>query len=317
MIDLNDIKLLATHAGCPDGVASAILVKDALGIPVKFFTHNSKELAAFKPEPGILFCDFSPPAERAQEFVDAGAYVLDHHRTAKPVVELFGDRGVFADEQAEPGVCGAVLAYRHVWLPLMDKKPATCSASSVRFAENFARLAGIRDTYQRHSPDWDEACAQAEVLRFFPFSHWEKLIDGGGRADDSVFSNTAAWGLNLSLGPVLIQRHKNAVQRALEGAERITQGSHKFCVFQGGGLTTDAMEAVPEDVEAVIGFDYDSEKLRLSMRSRTNSSFDCAALAKQNNGGGHTHAAGCHVPIPSTSPFRFISDFIAKYVDSH
>lgn len=145
MIDndtLDSIKTIVVHDNCPDGLASAILLHDVLyDAEIKFVQYGTDAYKALTPAPGVLYCDFSPPIRtkkvvadgaetyvideedraKLQEFVAAGTLVLDHHKTAKPIVEAFGDNGRFGDEVSEPGVCGALLAYRHVWLPLRNR----------------------------------------------------------------------------------------------------------------------------------------------------------------------------------------------------
>lgn len=165
---LRSIKTLACHADCPDGLASAMILRQALpSAEVIFVQYNSIEMANLKAEPGILFCDFCPPQDRYREFLEAGAIVLDHHKSTKHIVLEFGENGVYADEKTEPGVSGAVLAFREVWTRM--KQPLGFTGFlGLEEMERFAQLAGIRDTWQKQSPDWEEACAQAAALMFYP-----------------------------------------------------------------------------------------------------------------------------------------------------
>jgi hypothetical protein len=163
---LADVRVIVAHDECADGTASAILLHDALpGAEIVFCDYGApaRQLAA---RPGMLFCDFSPPAARADEFVAAGAMVLDHHRSARPVIERFGERGVFGDERADPGVSGAMLAYRHVWLALRAGAPEQ------PFAAWFAAAAGARDTWQTASPLWRDGCVQHALLTAFDNTFW-------------------------------------------------------------------------------------------------------------------------------------------------
>jgi len=132
---LQTIRTIVTHENCSDGLASAMILKSVLpGANVVFLSYNSaahKELSAI---PGMIFCDFSPYVERVQEFIDAGAIVLDHHKYQKDVVEAFGANGVFADETTNPGVAGALLAYQEVWLPLVKSDPQSYLNGGARLA---------------------------------------------------------------------------------------------------------------------------------------------------------------------------------------
>jgi len=127
------VKTIVTHAACPDGVASAMILKSILpNAEVLAIHYNSPEQTNLKATEGMLFCDFTPPPERVTEFVEAGALVLDHHIKQKAVVDAFGSNGVFADEKLEPGISGAMLAYREVWLPIVKNKPQGYLQGAVR-----------------------------------------------------------------------------------------------------------------------------------------------------------------------------------------
>lgn len=301
---LQAVRIIISHDKCPDGTASALILADALpDARVKFIQYGSDEYKNLPAQPGMLFCDFSPPAERAQEFVDAGAIVLDHHKYAKSVVELFGVNGVFADEKAEPGVCGAVLAYRHVWKPLCDKAcdacrcnlpDESCKCPPSRFVERFAALAGVRDTWQRQDARWGEACVQSSVLAFVPNEKW---LEQGLRQVAARWLDT-----HEPLGRLLVEKQNADVVRVCEKGWRFTTArGTRVIVIPSTGLTSDSAELLDEAVDVVVGFGYtyeqgvDRPQLILSTRSHTD--FDCGAFCKTHGGGGHTKAAGCSFPV--------------------
>jgi hypothetical protein len=290
---LRAVRTIVTHEHCPDGIASAILLHDALPEAEILFCQYGTELhREMLVTPGMLFCDFSPPGARLAEFVAAGAIVLDHHKVAREIVAAFGERGVFADEVTEPGVSGALLAYRHVWGPLMARDHGG------RLASDFAHLAGVRDTWQRDSIHWAMSCAQAEALRFWPVGSWLEITQ--------PFSNEFPRGGHdqiremLRIGHVLVTRKAEAVARAVSRAWRTTSNKGtRILVFEGVSLSSDTAEAVGDAADLIIAFGYEHEaglhKLILSTRSHT--TFDCAALSKYFGGGGHTRAAGFSVPF--------------------
>lgn len=376
---LQAIKTVVSHENCADGLASAMIIKDVLpDAKVLFFQYGSPDLAALPAEAGMIFCDFSPPANRAQEFVDAGAIVLDHHKTAKDVVALFGALGVYADEKADPGVSGAVLAYREVWLPLIAKKPAdqlnaeqqaarsTIEAqfrtamtnatnaliqkgvspadakvqveADVEVAKlkdqlafqaqgpladrvsNFARLAGVRDTWQTKDPDWGTAREQHEALMFYPPELW---------LTQPIFhmDNTFVWNSRMNIGKLLVEKFQRGVVKALDGAYRFTANGLKVVLFQGVTYTSDAADIA--GVDLVVGFTYFVEKQedmtgwpadtakgpKLVVSCRSRGSFDASAFAKAHGGGGHTQAAGFAVNLKSTdtNPYTFIEGLVKSY----
>lgn len=304
MIDvdkLRNITHLVTHGpACSDGYASALIVKDALpNVRVSFMAYNTAELAALKAEPGLLFVDFTPPRERVAEFVAAGAIVLDHHPTSKDIVEAFGENGVFGLN--EKNECGAWLAYEHVWLPSEEAKPVEQTKWSRTAVEDFARLAAIRDTWKKDSPDWQMACAQAAELMF-----WGERTSLGDMLRAQIGT----------LGQHLLDKQLSAAQRSVDEAHyfQTTKGT-RVCVFQGVSTTSDAAELFdnPGQVpgpDLVVGFHYkvDGGKLKLQFSTRSHTGYDCAAFAKSHpGGGGHKAAAGFTVEVSpelSANPYQ-------------
>jgi oligoribonuclease NrnB/cAMP/cGMP phosphodiesterase (DHH superfamily) len=106
---LHRVEKIYVHENCADGVASAMILNEALPerkiIPVNYNTELHKNMPV---ERGVLFCDMSPNENVADAFLEAGAIVLDHHKTSKPIVDKFvaAGLGAFGDEKADPGVCG-------------------------------------------------------------------------------------------------------------------------------------------------------------------------------------------------------------------
>ena len=289
---LRAVRTIVTHGDCPDGIASALLLHDALPeAEILFMQHGTDAHRALEAREGILFCDFAPSHDRAAEFARVGTIVLDHHRTAKDVVFAMGKNGVFGDEQTEPGTCGAVLAYRHVWLPLCGDSPLR------RFAEHFATVAGVRDTWQKKSEHWREACAQAELLLSLPQSWW---------LEQPLAQITSRWTEKLlPLGNALVEKHEDRVQHAIAQAYRFVAGGKRFVIVTGVGVTSDAAGLLGASADVVVGFDYAVQHgrpmMRVSLRSEEGA-FDCAAFASQRGGGGHTRAAGFGLELEPGDP---------------
>lgn len=354
---LKSITRLCTHASCPDGVASALIVKDALpNVRVSFMAYGTEEHRMLEPAPGVLFCDFTPwlpklTDPRAQivcedgrtasitdkgvlalredliaKWREAGVLILDHHPTARDIVEAFGDNGVFGLN--EKNECGAWLAYEHVWLPLEKATPVEQTKWSRIAVEDFARLAAIRDTWKKDSPDWQRACAQAAELVF-----WGERTSLGDMLRAQIGT----------LGQHLLDKQLSAAQRALEESHSfVTTRGTRVLVFQGVSTTSDAAEIADKkpggcehkNVEEktiydskgnhmhcrdcgadwlaypdlVVGFHYkvDAGKLKLQFSTRSHTGFDCAAFAKAHGGGGHKAAAGFTVevsPEVSVNPY--------------
>ncbi len=290
------VSTIVAHDDCSDGLASALLLHDALPRAevrfVQYATDGHRHLTA---RPGILFCDVSPPRERAAEFVELGSIVLDHHRTTRDVVAAFGEQGVFGDEEREPGVSGAVLAFRHVWLPLRG-------GDGLRpFAERFAELAGVRDTWQTASLLWREACLQHHTLSSVPNEEWLRL---------SLAEIAEQWASRFSwLGAVVLEKQEEQARRALAGAHRFrTRAGSRVIVFNGLALVSDAAEMARGEAEVIIGFGLEMAGgvplMRVSIRS--NADIDVAAIARGFGGGGHLHAAGFAVALAPEDAHPFV-----------
>ena len=304
-INFDNVKTLVTHARCPDGTASALIVMDALPqkIDVKFVQYNTPEHVQLEATPGMLFVDFTPPRERLQEFVDAGALVLDHHKSQRDIIEAFGsDHSIYGDETKDPGVSGAVLAWQHIWL---QHKHMTSNSSYGQWVANFAKLIGIRDTWQKTSPDWERACATASALMFFPSP--EDAIALG------LPNLCVGWDTRYSwAGTVTYDKHKARAKYVAEHAYRwLSPSGVRAALFQGASLSSDGVEHLP-DTDLVVGFDVIYEgcvvKYIYSCRSRTD--FDCSSFARKYGGGGHVRAAGFSMMHPACDPYMLFTKLL-------
>lgn len=272
---LEEVRTIVSHKNCPDGIASALICHHAMPeAEVLFCMYGEKSYDELPATRGMLFVDIVPPKERVQEFVDAGAIVLDHHLHAEDIVAAFGDRGRFAHEKRDAGVSGALLAFTHVWDQLSsDGDPVA--------VKRFAEVAGVRDTWQRDDPRWDDACAQMEVL----------LLHGyDGLKDEGPWLS----GSQMATGRALRDRRRRIAKSAARRAHVIGRFA-----FTNERYVSDFAEAVRElgaDVEVGVGFSYvgqDDGSMNLVFSLRTIAGdFDVGALAKRNGGGGHTKAAG-------------------------
>lgn len=310
-------RVLVVHGvGCPDGIASMILLADAFPEARRVFvTYNDVSLSELEAEPGMLFCDITPPRERVAEFIAVGALVLDHHRSAESIVAAFGPRGVFADEEREPGVSGAVLAFCHVWEPVTG-----CHGGARwRNAADFASLAGLRDTWQRKEPRWREACAQAAALRFWPV---EELLDLRSLHDSSVLWTGLAE--KMEIGPVLLSLQEARDRRAIAEAYRFTAGGIRVLAFEGGDeeetkrAASDVADLVGDEADLVIGWHCriqgGERQMALSCRSR--GTFSAQAFAKAHEGGGHVNAAGCVLPLSPFNPYTSLRAVVECYAST-
>jgi oligoribonuclease NrnB/cAMP/cGMP phosphodiesterase (DHH superfamily) len=301
---LRNIKLVISHGNhCADGIASAMIVADAYGASrpeIRFVDHGSDDKLNLEPVPGMMFVDFSPLPEKAQPFIDAGAICLDHHAKGSSVQAFVAaGLGVFGDERKDIGVCGAVLAYEHVWKPLQGLFPHEPSA----IVAEFSRLSGIRDTWQKKDPDWTKACELAEALRFWPI---ETLLD----------LSPAGWAAKLNLGELLWSRKLKTVSKIAERAYHWTSPKGtKVAVIQGVKWSSDVSEALGSDLLVAYDIAHEDGTFKLICSTRSRGTFDCGSFAVANGGGGHTPAAGFSLPmtLESPNPFKMIQDAVAHH----
>lgn len=310
------VRTVVVHANCPDGTASAIILRHAMsGVKVVFLSYGTEDYEKFPATEGLLFCDLSPPAARADEFVAAGTIVLDHHRSARDVVAKFGDNGVFADERTEIGVSGAALAFTHVWKPLMLRGIADASGPIEGFqqkaVQDFATLVGIRDTFVRSSPRWNEACGISEVLRFYPPT---KFVDEPIKFFDHIADHA-------ELGATLYKKHLDSARRERDRSFRTEFGNVSVAIVPTLS-TTDIADVFDEPMEnvpdVVIGFGFFSEKNvpKISLSLRSHKDFDCSAFAKRFGGGGHIRAAGCTQELSAldVQPYTYVLDMLEEFL---
>lgn len=365
---LRTIKKTIVHDSCPDGLAAAMIVKDALpDVKIEFVQYNTKRHMTMEPEPGVMFVDFTPWAEREKEpphaltarglelakaWVDAGAIVLDHHEGAADLVALFGERGMYGkNEHAESG---AELACKQVWWPVMSGTDIFCewreevsALHRLRFGRDhtgvcdFASLAGIRDTWQKGSRKWREACAQAAALMFWPREMLLDAVKSGlfhsGRGTMVIHGETCEVNVGptklhekLAVGEVLLRQQEAADQKTAEEAYRFSVAGVRVACFQGDSRSaSDVREAIlasGEDVDLVLAWSYFVERedrdgwasqrrlMKVSARSRKDG-FPCHALAQMHGGNGHQGAAGFRLEVGGTShnPYTVLEGLVLGY----
>lgn len=310
---LKKVTKVVVHANCPDGMASAIILKDALELSTEqivFVSHTSEEYKEMPAEPGLLFCDCTPPQHRTKEFVDVGAIVLDHHEYSKDAIYEFGENGVFADKKTEPNVSGAYLAYREVWVPLKENQ----SYSYRNFVKTFAITAGIRDNWQQDNPWWIDSCEQAEILMFFTKEFWMS------QSLDYLCDN---WVDKFELlGQTLVEKGKDKTKSIAEKRWVYRTESGLLIAIIPTRNISDATDLVEDECDVVIGFSYTKNKpgcfpgLILSLRS-FDDSFDCGKFCKFYGGGGHLNSAGCEFETieDSPNPYTFICNKFEEYLN--
>jgi oligoribonuclease NrnB/cAMP/cGMP phosphodiesterase (DHH superfamily) len=349
---LRKVQVVYSHAHCPDGLASAMILKDAfrmLGTSprIEFLAHGTPEHREAGLVGRALFCDIAPTGGVADMTTVGPHVVLDHHVGAKDIVLGFngranGDVGVFADEKLEPGVSGAVLAFREVWAPVHDEtskdQPVELAHSEYMQVMNFARDVGARDTWQTKDERFQRGQWISKMLMSHKASDWLDY--------HSPYLHEEEVSL---MGRALFEAHEEAVRQAvdqcvaielgqawnvMDGADSRMQRDVTLFVFQeqasGFRLTSDVAESLRSLFTAderfkgvVAGFSYVVDKPggapRLLYSLRGLNGFDVAAFAKTQGGGGHTAAAGFSIPLEKLkavglTPYEYVRDAIGVFL---
>lgn len=341
---LKRVTVVYTHNHCPDGMASAMILKDAfrmLGMNpcIEFLAHNTPEHEkaglSLGPDAVSLFCDIAPHWSAAVVMKNRQTertIVLDHHKGAEEVVRSFGELGVFADEKLEPGVSGAVLAFREVWMVAQAnredaRRDVGTAPVTLRSVEDFALSVGARDTWQTGDARFRRGQWISKLLMSKPASYW---LGDVTNADNHRTTGPYMLEAEVQIGRALFEAHEEAVRQAVDQCVQFKVGTVPLYVFQeqasGFRLCSDVAESfrhVDEQQCVVAGFSYvvdkpgDPPKLLYSLRGLNG--FDVAAFAKANGGGGHTAAAGFSVdsqlPLSSDdTPYDFISRKLQEFL---
>jgi hypothetical protein len=299
MIDLKRVKKVVVHTPCIDGLVSAMIALDALPDAEVVFCAYGSQQKELECEPGMLFIDFTPDPDRVQQYVDAGAIVLDHHVHAKELVERFGERGIDVEE---PGASGAVLAFRHVWLPTFDKLWLRALEQHKDFdSGQLAELVGVRDTWFKESPLWNQALEMHAILEAFPQDYW--LAEGGiGAALEALRAGTGKALVDKKAKTISEVVQRGLIRRNIGGrvwalsAVRTEMASDLAEAARGAGV--DVLVNVQPYIEDGVTW--------YLVNLRSNSSLDVGALAKRFRGGGHRGAAGFRA-LAETTPIEFFA----------
>lgn len=353
---LKEVSVVFTHAHCPDGMASAMILKDAfrmLGMAprITFLAHGTPEHKGaidrhylHSGNGRALFCDFAPHPDVYRDHVVAGDIVLDHHVGAKNIVESFGALGVYADAEKEPGVSGAVLAFREVWKQIFGTMPERFTDGGAwQHVENFAECTGARDTWQTESPKFQRGQWISKMIMSKPAEHWlepravwpDDAV--AGHSDDRHALPYLSKGEVMS-GAALFDAHRTAVHDAtLQLVGYTLPENVRLVVFQeqasGFRLCSDVAEAMRvqnstyqyepsvEQVHVVAGFAYVVDKPgatpKVVYSLRGLNGFDVCTFATANGGGGHKAAAGFSVPVDemdAKGPYAHVRLALAEFL---
>ena len=285
---LPDIKTIVSHASCPDGTAAAIVLRSVYYPSNVRLIQYGPQRDLLDPEPGMLFVDMTPHEAKVQAFVDAGAYVIDHHRTQRGIVEAFGERGWYSET-----ACGTEMAVAHMGSFRVH------SETDRALIRRFALLAGVRDLWKVEHEHWELALIQGEALRFYPESWWfgDPSPDGGEGFfphPPYLLEQEAQVGI-VTRSKVRQEVKKLVDDRAFALHERC--GVRVATLAAPSNSVSEAANAILEadlaDVVVALFLVQEGAETRLvrSYRSKKGG-VDVGEICKLAGGGGHRSAAG-------------------------
>jgi hypothetical protein len=249
----------------------------------------------------MMFVDISPPKDRLVEFLEAETLVFDHHPTAESVVRVFDVAGLGVYKNGMD-VCGASIVYEHVFYPLTYAREDRTQSLSY----DLARLAAIRDNFDTSNPDWNLACAQSEVITFYPWKHWDRHAPFLQQHE-------------MDLGKVLLEKNQERIEWIAKNAMHTSYAGLNVAVFQANGrLTSDVFEHLrkTEGMQVGIGFNFikeDDGRIKIICAVRSTDDFDTGTFCKNLGGGGHFKAGGFNIDINhDESPYKSIKRLLEQ-----
>lgn len=274
--------LIIYHGGCRDGFCAAWIARryfSSCGIECDFFPANYGQPAPDCKHRDVIIVDFSYPIEAMKKIIDEAMMVtvLDHHKTAKEVLEpLTKDPPSNVTITFDMERSGAQLAQNHFF------------PSQKNWIADYVE---DRDLWRFRLPDSKAINAYLSTIPQ-TFKAWDKAERAGtfdaimlGKA---VLAKTEAY---------VAEVRKNAIKTLFEGYVVPIVNAPQVDISELVGAL--ALGSVGEDGEpdgkhtppfAMGWFQRSDGWFQYSLRSRGD--FDVAALAKKYGGGGHKNAAG-------------------------
>ncbi len=289
MIDVERLKArreVVFHGSCPDGTSSALVCQAALmrlGVEAEYRSvqYGTDAFEKMEPAPGQLFVDITPPRARWEEWAGTDVVVLDHHESAKHIVEGLG--GVFGLNETHSG---ARLAFEHVFSPVGGVSARECAEW-----DRFTHLSMVRDTWKSKSPDWEEACHQAYGLTVFGASVCLEM-QKAGRFDPALVMRLGkkAFGRATLLAGSAFRRPFWCDPIGRDLVVGVINCTEARLVSDACHVLLDS--GVDVAVSYFLMFQDEVDVMQVSLRTREPWA---RKIAEANGGGGHDQAAGFRI----------------------
>lgn len=286
---LEKVQKIVSHHNCADGTVSAMLCVAAFrslrpSMDIEFSYYNDKQHDSIKPEPGLMFVDFTPPYAKWPEFRDVGTIVLDHHKSAKP--HIVGSNVIFGDGKTESG---ASLCFKHVLEP-MAKKHGHISCFEMPSWKYLSELICIYDTWQQDSKYWQEACNITQGILFLGHKECLHMVRSG-KLDIPLLEG---------IGQRWNKRIKNKARAVAESAVIRDYNGFKIAVYNNTEkITSEVGDELGDKADFSIGYSIhqDGGRIKMLCSFRSRGGFDTTLISRPLGGGGHPGASGALIDI--------------------
>jgi uncharacterized protein len=284
MLDRNLPLVVIYHGGgCRDGFCSAYLVSRAFP-NAEFVPANYGQAPPDVTGKQVLIADFSYDVDTLVQLQNdclGDLVILDHHKTAEPKLDEFGDR-CDRDEMGNPHIeydvtkSGAMLTWSFLNRYQMFQN------LKYKRVPKLVRYVQDRDLWLFELPD-SKMINEGIRLEPLTFEAWEQLE---GRVE---YLPT----LVRDAGVIVQKRNKQIIDSHLAHSETATFHGHVIRIVNCTvDLTSEICGALAAGIPfAMTYFDCPNGDRVYSLRSDPNG-LDVSEIAKLHGGGGHRHAAG-------------------------
>ena len=317
-IDWKNIKKVYYHAGCPDGIAAAMILADAWqeDPTPEFYIPLSYEMDLYKNLPlehGVIFLDICP--ESAEPWIAYDPIVLDHHVSRKEVVEalphgLYGTNDKF---------CGAMLVGHALYGSDFEQH------WELSHLYQFARTAMVRDTWKKDHILWQTsieqskgivACGAKELISLCFKGQFQKALD-----------------MIRNVGRVSAAHLNHQLSIVAPKIPVVVVGSTRVAVFNSMENRDDIAEYMRthRDMDLFVSWriEQGSDGLIVRMSFRSKEHIDCNVMISKMksicadlcrlDGGGHAQAAGAILyfrdeKVVESLPFLYVQGVVQAAV---
>lgn len=292
------------HSNCPDGIMARNILKYLFDEVASAAAQNSQYGGFYYPASpsnelplikNAIFIDMAPIASQFEDFLKAGAVILDHHESNRYLFDQYKEQypeqlvfGENADHES-----GAMLAYKVLATYFDDSRFYTYIIEAKKAADYIS----ISDCWHKQDPRFESGRALAHFITL-------QGNDYNNLADPEI----------MDMAELIYTNKKKEDTKIAKKAEKVfitTKDGQKIKVcFLNRENVSDVSEILRNDygVNLVVGWQKDTyinkkdeskinKIIKFSLRS--DDSVNCRKIAELLGGGGHDRAAGFSIPDSS------------------